>query len=366
MTKWICKDCLTDQDLQAIVQDNLENNVCDFCKATSERYISADAEKIIDQIVVGLRRLYIDPGELLFSSDDYGWSQVLNSDELLMEFDFPSSSEGFAEYFVEETRELQWFKETNYYHSDSDALALSWQEFSDYVKHVSRYDFLLKNVDFNFWEPQVVDPQTLFKRIKTILLQNNRISELPVDTVLYRARSHQKNKIVDSISSIGPPPKEYCKFNNRFSPAGIPVFYGSFLQETAISEVVKEDELVTIGLFTTKKPLHIADLSGDIQIPGLFGENATLIEECKFLNSLASMVSQPIDYAAGNVEYVPTQIAIALLRNELPLLDGFIYSSVKNYPEKNLILFITQDDCTENMNETGKSLYLEQILRPTR
>jgi len=79
-------------------------------------------------------------------------------------------------------------------------------------------------------------------------------------TVFYRARLDNSQRYSE-LADLGPPAKEYAKYANRFSPAGIPMFYGALDMETTIAEVYdcprKPTRIASIGKFEPARTLHL-------------------------------------------------------------------------------------------------------------
>jgi hypothetical protein len=154
------------------------------------------------------------------------------------------------------------------------------------------------------------------------------------------------------------PPEDKAFYSNRFSPAGIPMFYGAFDIDTAKKETIDESNTknnqVTIAEFQTKKDIQIVDFSRLPKITSIFGvtDFKDYYARIFLRNFLKDITSDITRNGKEHIEYIPTQIVTEYFRfqfNEQNNTDinGFIYFSSKSKENKACVLFFDNEECDE-------------------
>ncbi len=246
--------------------------------------------------------------------------------------------------------EEPFFKSDQLYHRrhlSSWEYAQGWQDFSQRIKHERRF----------------FDDEGR-QRLAQILgeLGGERAAELPVLEVgpntrvemLFRARRADSEVealeiIKNPAANLGPPPP-HLAVAGRMNPAGIPVFYGSLSEDTALAEVRPSvGGLVVVGGFKPTKRLRLLDLSqigigftGSIFAP----EYEDRAARRRFLEGFHTLIARPIQPHQEPLEYVPTQAVAEYVSNVLGL-DGILYASaqvgaVPEPPEPSLYVHIRE------------------------
>jgi hypothetical protein len=180
---------------------------------------------------------------------------------------------------------------------------------------------------------------------------------------IFRAR---KNKAVayTKPDELGPPKPEECIYANRMSPAGIPMFYGSFDIETCIAELGNTKGDYSIAKWETQKILNILDFTKHFKysiqhhqyfyedFPSIFDKDRRdFIFDYRFILRLASDISAKVEKdGTENIDYVPTQVIAEYIRKivliENKHIDGICFYSSQN-GGKNITLFFDQKACLD-------------------
>ena len=87
--KYVCKDCIEDDALQQIVEENLGSNQCSYCEKEEEVDIAAPLDKVTEHIVMCVLRKYDDPANagLPYESREGGYQcgTIHTTEDLLSE-----------------------------------------------------------------------------------------------------------------------------------------------------------------------------------------------------------------------------------------------------------------------------------------
>ena len=224
----------------------------------------------------------------------------------------------------------------------SDELSLLWSRFSNLVKYQQRYTFFKSSL---FDEESLLHSSSSLSDILTELSSLVRRVEDTIHTgvVLYRCRPATKTDTVTGFTDLTSPPARVAKAN-RLSPAGIPMFYGSFDKETPLAETrnyAKSLPLIYRGSFETTKDLRVVNLCN---MPKLSFWMPSGWQEYSFLYQFHKEISKPI--AEGDnpeIEYIPSQIFTEYLRYLCKSsigepYDGIVYQSALT-KRRNIVLF---------------------------
>jgi hypothetical protein len=132
--------------------------------------------------------------------------------------------------------------------------------------------------------------------IANIISEIDLIRTIPTGTIITRARPHHENEHYSTVEDLGPPPTELAIHPNRMSPSGIPMFYGSDTETTALSEV-EQTGFATVAQFVTQRPFKVLDLTRMPDVPSIFDpqptyERAPLSFLHNFLDDLTKRVQR--------------------------------------------------------------------------
>ena len=172
---------------------------------------------------------------------------------------------------------------------------------------------------------------------------------------------------MNDLRRMGPPhPEDIINTSNRMSPPGVPIFYGSFDEDTALSEISRKgwEGLAYIAEFKLVKEIKIIDLTlkKDELLPSFFDiekPHREKRDDLIFIQELSTKLSEPI-YKDGreHTDYVPTQIFAEYIKRKK--IHDIIYESSVNPDGKNIALFFSHKNCLEN-DETNSKSYLKFI-----
>lgn len=260
----------------------------------------------------------------------------------------------------------QWCKKNPYSSDENEILISAWNNFSELVKHNSRYVFF-KKVD-NASPYDEMDPVEILSSLGEIITRLDLVKRIVQGDDIYRVRIVDIGKDIKSAKELGSPPKDKALLANRMSPAGISMFYGAFDVETAIFETYEPEKKISkeavCGIFSPAKILWVIDLSEKIQIPSLFDE--TKREDrflIKFLEDFISDFAKPIERIdRAHVDYVPTQIVTEYIKHIFPHtrfgveIDGIVYPSSKSKENKCVVLFANSDQCVDHIGSNEEEM----------
>lgn len=210
--------------------------------------------------------------------------------------------------------------------------------------------------------------QTIAGMIRSELGDYDLIRELAQDTNIVRIRIADES--FDNAEQIGTPPVEFARQSNRMSPAGIPMFYGAFDEETAFAETFEPEhnagQVASSGTFQPVRNIRVLDLAELPQIPSVFDpDRRGLIHTLRFLHAFADDISKRIERdGREHIEYVPTQIVTEYFRRvfrteEGEALDGIVYRSARCPGARAVVLFCEHRQCID----ADSTAYDESLMR---
>ncbi|HEV8515314.1 MAG TPA: RES domain-containing protein, partial [Cyclobacteriaceae bacterium] len=297
------------------------------------------------------------------------WSKTYNTDELvrwIIEMD--AEEEIIDEIVAAIGYDNDWCLHNPEFPRDSEFLSIDWKVFCKMLKHKVRYVFFKYPKKVKADEYRKIEPAAILEKIGRAIIGLNLLrrtdSELFSNLQMYRARQHKKTDKVKSCKSIGPLAPSEARGANRFSPPGIPMFYGSKKRSTAILEVIdrkKKNQIVTSALFKNIKPLTLVDLTKIPQLSIFDLDKAEFYEESVFLKQFARHISKKIKRGESqHFEYVPTQVITEYFRhvlsNEYDIpIDGLIYRSSIVEDDECYVIFASRRHCKDEGAETNQT-----------
>lgn len=241
-------------------------------------------------------------------------------------------------------------------------MILSWDEFRSKTKYESRYTFLLEESN----QEGILSPKEFLEAVCTFISNNHKklIVDLSSKTKIFRAREFKYlEENFDDAKELGTPPTNCACKANRFNPIGIPIFYGSFDEDTAEKELYPTEKYVVVGEFHVFGSIKILDLTAvdTLDISDDSGDSDSFEKYARefligFSKSLSSEVLDKLE-----LDYVPTQIVSEYfykigLKNFN--IRGIKYRSSKNHNSSNIVLFFKNEDCVNPTNKKSNSLVL--------
>jgi hypothetical protein len=380
----ICSNHFQDYALRRFIKSSHKIGRCDYCDPEDEdsdqdvNVVTFDS--LMDVIVEGITNQYGDPRDEGVGYDGREGGYMLDKkydtydlirDVIMLDVD----DDSIVQEIIDTIGMKDWCQYNPYNLSESEELGYDWEKFCVLLKHEVRFVFFKypKKLEKDY---RTLEPSYILDKIGEFIVgldlfyntdPPNSLVKFPLR--MFRARQHGPNETVTKCSEIGPLSKDKAKSANRFSPAGIPMFYGSRRKSTAINEIInpaKADELITTGIFQNAQPLTLVDLT-NLQEVSIFDlEKAKFYQAAIFLRSFINSISKKIDKdGREHFEYVPTQVVTEYLRHVLPgksgiKIDGIKYKSAIDSKEC-YVIFANDTLCRDANNLDPKTiLFLEK------
>lgn len=364
--KSVCDECVLDSVIQDFIRLNATALVCDYCGRSSEiRPVAASMDVVLPLIYDGIHSEWRHPE--MWNSDEKEWKEyTVDSQELVhSELDLSDNVEvlnDIAGALVNDT----WCNCDAFSQPPHMELMSSWKRFSWHVTHRARFLFIRSRKRD---EDDALDPsdQAAFDldRLGAIAQENALIRELPAGTEIYRVRIHKTGERLIAARDLGTCPVESARQSNRMSPAGIPMFYGAFDEETALLEAQDPTRVAgyeaTVASFRTLRPMLVLDLSRPIEVPSLFDSDRRLARtDLRFLIAFVQDLAKPVARDDRvHVDYVPTQVVTEYFRHCFTdesgrPVDGILYPSSVNRGKSACVLFVDNDQCVDSDADASK------------
>jgi hypothetical protein len=356
----ICLDCVRDDALRDEVRPYLAERACTFCGAESEDEGAPIAAGFGDFMSVIMRAItfrYRTVGDAGLYHDEGQWvgGDVLDAGEAAADVCGDHVTVDVLEAIGSAIREPLWTDASLFEARPDQVLTWSWQDFRDKVKYESRFVFLSGDRTGEGLDEHRCGYSAgeILGKLEQIITDNDIVRTAPAGTGFWRGRlADDPGKVKDyaSAQALGSPPCERAS-NNRMSPAGISMFYGSENIDTAVAEIgahsIKRHAVV--GEFETVRKLALLDLANLPALPSLYQQaGREHYDDLRFLHFLARDLAKPISLdGQEHIEYVPTQVVTEYLRY-LPhcAVDGILFRSAQNHGV-NCVLFCGPEGCLE-------------------
>lgn len=363
--KTVCTECINDVTLREELSKSLEAHDCSFCGTSADREdepIAAYFDDLMYIVMRGVNFLFMraddaglpyDEGEWVGKTTDsadavYEVCELDVSDAVMEEIQHCIDADDWTESHFTESR-------------PDDALKWGWDAFKQKVKYESRFVFLATPEEES-GHPDDFTAARLLRRFESIFVNNELLREIPEGTTYWRGRlagSFDEASNFSSAATLGPPPRDRAS-NNRMSPAGVSLFYGSEDPETVVAEIGSHSSkrLAVVAKFSTLRKLQLLDLVSLPELPSLYREEAPGIEyfERRFLRAFANDLSKPVSLdGREHIEYVPTQVVTEYLRYVPEFaVDGILFRSAQN-GGINCILFCGPQHCIDSVDRQSES-----------
>lgn len=359
--KFICYNCIGENFLAGIVENDLTNTTCSYCGTEEiEAYSLNDFADLID---IAFEQHFERQSENI--PDDWSLEQIKR---LASEWEPDGQPVIYAimdAAVINEqiSKDVQMILEAKHYSRSSAEIG----ETNEYHSE-SYYDY--KSPDDASWQEQWVSFEETLKTktrffskdaseyLKSIFYKLDYLksdSEKPVvknigpntDILhVFRARAFQTDEklklaLLSPTEELGPPPYVHAK-GGRMNANGIAVFYGATNAKTALAEIRPPvGSKVITAKFEISRSLKILDISAlsSIAVNGsIFDKDyASLLTRTTFLRKLSQRMTKAIMPDDEHFEYLPTQAIADFLGSEMGF-DGIIFSSAQSLSGLNIAL----------------------------
>lgn len=364
----ICGHHLEDKFIKQQILKQGVKGTCSYCNSTNRKVVELSVA--LKLIVIGLNHLYEDANEFRnfnkegkhgFDGDTMEFYDIWYDDALDLRIDDFKLFEDIYQYL---NPDLVYCRKDEYT-DEADYLNSLWYLFKETVKHKARFVFHFQD-QFKQW--MLEDPVNILDRVQYTIIEYELFRTVDINQKLYRCRQHSEKKEVDNEGKrITSAPTHLSKLNNRMSPAGISMFYGSPHKKVAIAEVLDSSDtskpFYTTAYFKSKKELKLVDLTIIPDFPSIFdNKNNNKIDTLRFLKDFVKDISKPIEKNDEIVDYVPTQIVTEYIRfNPALNIDGIVYPSAKIEGKENYVLFMDNKESLQKLNFYSKSIKIKNI-----
>jgi len=351
----LCRRCLeTKSDFVGFFKRESIKGICFYCK---RKVKVADINILIEFIADSIHSAFEDPVENLpYESREEGYmgAEIYDTEDLfdqLIRFERDDVRKDILSAF---DLTAQWCEKDPFQDRASDQLKYSWRDFSDTIKYKVRYFFprpkkaRVSKIHKN--GPEY--PGDILSAISKIAKDLHLFVKLKKGDKVYRARRFSAPQTDIQLNDIGVCPARLAKSSNRLSPAGIPIFYGSFSVEHLKDEVrvtKHEEKYLVIGEFSILKEVLVLDLT-KIPTPSIFSEDdRDKREAIIFLSHFKREIMQVVEPdGSEHIEYVPSQVFSEFIRLRCDFdgkkILGIKYPSVPSSNSAvNIALFISND-----------------------
>lgn len=377
--KCVCSDHFSDMELQGIIRKTGHRGRCSYCDENSTvmnmpDFVKMVREKLeseyedVDNAMLPLEKTVFDDDEddVPFFTRFHGYAAPSYSEmfedtagavDYMLEITGP---EALRKDVIDALPERGWITKFPFIASLDDELNIKWRHFAEMVKHKQRFTFLL-NKEFD-GHPSEYDNGLfdILTELGAMIHQFGICKNLDKDTVIYRARPIQKDTPL-TFDEITSPPDE-CAKQNRMSPAGVSMFYGSFDEETARKECTPHTAhdgrgRFLIGQFEQNRSLQLIDLTA-LPKPSFWHQKRETRDALAFMRIFHKEITKKITPDDRiHTEYIPSQVFTEYLRYAFKLegeisVDGLVYNSSVN-EQHCIVLFCDQKESKEYVKLVG-------------
>lgn len=359
---FVCKDCVVDEVLAALVEENLESKVCSYCGIDSKKPLAASFNIVMERIHESILTEYADAQDINMPYVEGGWlfEETYPSD-VVGSFD-PGWQGDFLDDVINSLDPMVYWVE----HSNGDwgianpgwTFRFGWDSFKDQILTKTRYLILSEPEDENdMGRPDYLPVSRVLDALGYIFNETCNVFVQPENSLFYRVRAASDHDDFSSIEDLGVPPVGVAS-GGRMNPAGISYLYVALDEETAIAEVINRNTAFYVGTFRSKKPLKLIDFVNLPEIPSLF-EPALYDRRhsISFLHNLRNDLVKPVQKdGKEHIEYIPTQVISEYFRYRYrdkngESVNGMIYPSVKNNSGVNIVIFESNNTDIESFLE---------------
>jgi RES domain-containing protein len=322
----------------------------DECMPLANSYLDRDDrdEGIPGWTVIGS---LLAPAEVEFYED---------TQEVMEDYDLVTGNDDLDEDIAKCFNVDQWIRKDPTAMLLHEGLYRAWNNFSHMVKTKLRYSFF-RSEEYSESGDEFIAPGSDIIG-ETASLVRSLEDTIDVGTLLYRGRPEDGNGPYSFFGELTAPPVEAAK-ENRMSPYGISMFYGSYDKDTPIKEIKNylknKDTRIYLGEFEVTKTLKVINLCNTPQPDFWMGKEGDW-KIFAFLRAFHKEISKPVGTNDPKLEYIPSQVFCEYLRHiqkakDGSSYDGIVYSSAMTN-EKNVVLFYDNKGSAEVLKLKSASI----------
>ncbi|MGM3412092.1 HEPN-associated N-terminal domain-containing protein [Ralstonia holmesii] len=348
--KLVCAECVADAYLKDVIASDVSGNACDYCGCTASDPVAAPVRCIQEEVANAVDFFYCEPAAagVPYDSGEGGWLiEPVSTTEVLLSLGLYCHADLFDDIdgaFLT----TAWVPSSQGHWASSHAhelLYAAWKEFTEIVKHHTRYFFSLSRAEDNVVQQQP-DPAELLARIGDYVKKLALCKHLEMGSSLYRARVWADQHVLPDAASIGAPPPDKAAAG-RMNPAGIAYLYLATEPQTAFAETLSRPPCIgAVGRFKACRDLRVLDLAALPKKPSIFDSgHRDEWTELTFLEGFVGAITIPIAKdGREHVNYVPSQVVSEYFAKVFrdadgAQLDGIIYPSTVRPSGQNVVLF---------------------------
>ncbi|MEO8150261.1 MAG: HEPN-associated N-terminal domain-containing protein [Bacteroidia bacterium] len=357
----ICANHFPDQYVKSFIIESGDTCICEYCPSNTTCVSTWDLARFIEDCIVSE---YDNPDNLeyLYNAElgkyysVYSQLKVYNTTELLEEL-LPDVDFEILEDISNHFSNNFWASNDSIWGpSQTTFLKNGWEKFKNIIKHKVRFLFFDDTFKYTFHDEadEALNPYLILKELGEGIQKLNLFTAFDGGQLqVFRCRQHNNEEPVNNAFALGSSPSSKAKAN-RMSPVGISMFYGALDLYTCNDEVLDvnwHNTILTTGCFTNLKALNLIDFTKIKNTHSIFdaanSDNRVLITFIQEFTKDLSIPIKPDDKT--HIDYIPTQIGTEYLRYFLNPIHGIIYNSVKGHGGKCVVLFIENDQITDNI-----------------
>ena len=317
----ICYECVHLRSLKDFISQKNISGLCNFCNKSNKICKWDEFENHIKSFI---EKLY-------FQNQDMGNLFIRH---VLNDMAFKAHSDVKTK-LIKNNHKNRYLRrqdaDINSIPKDVFLLSVLWEKLKVYIQQECRFfikDYRILNGS------QSEKASFFFDKIKDLMndfsQEINITKEMPVGESIFRARV-DKNIDEYNAKTLGSPPYTVLPKSTRLSPVGIPVFYGSSTEKTAMKEIKGEAVKFVVGQWVVKKKILYMDLTelDNLDLPDYFSHKSFRKRELiEFLKRINSSLSERIEKdGKENISYIPTQLISEFFKLSYKDIMGIKYNS---------------------------------------
>jgi RES domain-containing protein len=347
--KYVCDECIDDEFLKSEIRSATTANRCDYCDREAAEPIASPVGVVQSRIGETVTNFFGEPTGAGCPYDQ-GWIiEPTDTEDVLLTIGLDCNDALFADIKESFTND-DWIPVANGHWLSlhpSESLRYSWDRFSRWVQHETRFFFSQISYSTDDDGPQEIDGRQVLPIIGGLATDLGLIATVPKNQVFYRVRQRRPDSDwVASADTMGAPPPEKASAG-RMNPAGISYLYLAEEEQTAIREIVgKSSAQVMVAEFKAVQDLHVLDLTALPAKPSIFdSDRREQREGLFFLGHFVAAITQPVEKdGREHISYVPSQVvseyfALVFRDRNGTALDGVRYQSSAHSGGRHLVLF---------------------------